>query len=397
MTVFISEPYLRRRHLLGAEFHILVMAATLGMMALAAATSLVTVFISLETFSVALYVLCSWVRRDERSQESGAKYLLIGSVGSAFLLYGMALTYGATGQMGVVEIVHAVARGNPLSDPLLTVGVVLMAVGFGYKVSGAPFHQWTPDVYQGAPLPVTTFMSVGTKAAAFAMIVTVFNDALGQVAGEWQAVLAFVAICSMVLGNVVALAQTSLKRLLAYSGIAQAGYVLVGLIGSGSQATTAVLFYLAAYLFMNFGAFAVLTIISGTEEDADRFHDLDGLGRRHPMLGLLLSMFMLSLAGFPPLAGFFGKLFLFQAAVAGGWTWLVVIAVLASVVSVVYYLRVVWHVYTPARGRRDQPEARLSLVTVLVSGILSLALGVYPTLLLAGSIFSSGAGLTAGR
>ncbi|MGH7920609.1 MAG: NADH-quinone oxidoreductase subunit N [Candidatus Dormibacteraceae bacterium] len=398
LTVAISEPYLRRRKLLGPEFHILILAATVGMMALAAATSLVTVFLSLETFSVSLYILCGWARRDHRSQESGAKYLLVGSVGSAFLLYGMALTYGATGELQVAAIVRSVGQmGNPLNNPLLTIGIALMAIGFAYKVSGAPFHQWTPDVYQGAPLPVTTFMSVGTKAAGFAMILTVFNDALGGAGEEWRAILAFVAVCSLVIGNVAALVQGSLKRMLAYSGIAQAGYVLVGLVGSGPQTFSSVLFYLAAYLFMNFGAFAVLTLLSGAEEDVDRYGDLDGLGRRHPLLGLLLTIFMLSLGGFPPFVGFFGKLFLFQAAIQGGFTWLVVIAVLASVVSVVYYLRVVLHVWSPAVGRRDQPAPRLAVGTVLVSGVLSLALGVYPSLLLAGAIYSAGAGLFAGR
>lgn len=398
LTVIISEPYLRRRRLLGPEFHILIVAASVGMMALAAATSLVTVFLALETFSVALYILCGWARRDPRSQESGAKYLLVGSVGSAFLLYGMALTYGATGQLQLVNIVHSVsAMGNPVNNPLLSIGIALMAIGFAYKVSGAPFHQWTPDVYQGAPLPVTTFMSVGTKAAAFAMILTIFNDALGGAAGEWRAILAFVAVCSMVIGNLAALVQQSLKRLLAYSGVAQAGYVLVGLVGTGPQQFSSVLFYLVAYLFMNFGAFAVLTVLSGPEVDVDRFGDLDGLGRRHPMLGLLMTIFMLSLGGFPPFVGFFGKLFLFQAAIQGGFTWLVVVAVLASVVSVVYYLRVVLHVWSPAVGRREVPAARLALGTVLVSGVLSLALGVYPSLLLAGAIYSAGAGLVAGR
>jgi NADH-quinone oxidoreductase subunit N len=397
MTVLISEPYLERRQLLGPEFHVITLAAILGMMALSAATSLVTVFLALETFSVSLYLLCSWIRRDTRSQESGAKYLLVGGFGSAFVLYGMALAYGATGTTQINSIANTIGSlSNPLSNPLLILAVVLMGVGFAYKVSGAPFHQWTPDVYQGAPLPVTMFMSVGTKSAAFAMILTVFGDALGHLANEWRALLAFVAVCSMVVGNVGALAQSSLKRLFAYSSIAQAGYILVGVVGGGEAGVSGVLFYLGAYLFMNFGALAVLTLMSGSEADCDRFHDLDGLGYRHPALGLMLTLFMLSLAGFPPLVGFFGKLFVFQAAVATGWTWLVVIAVLASVVSVAYYLRVVWHVYTPARGRREEPAGAVSVVVVAVSAVMALALGVYPTLLLAGAILGSGPVLASG-
>ncbi|MGH7866143.1 MAG: NADH-quinone oxidoreductase subunit N, partial [Candidatus Dormibacteraceae bacterium] len=267
LTVLISEPYLRRRRLLRAEYHVLVLAAVAGMMALAASTSLVTIFLSLEAFSVALYVLCSYIRHDTHSQESGAKYLLVGGFASAVLLYGMALIYGATGSTQIDEIARAVSS-HGASNPLLDLGVLLMGVGFAYKISGAPFHQWTPDVYQGAPLPVTTFMSVGTKAAAFAMILTVFGNALSSLATEWHLFLAIIAVCSMVVGNVGALAQSSVKRLLAYSGIAQGGYILLGVIAGGQGGFGAVLFYLAAYLFMNFGAFAVLTVISGSEADA---------------------------------------------------------------------------------------------------------------------------------
>jgi NADH-quinone oxidoreductase subunit N len=388
LTVAVAEPYLRRRHLVSAEFHVLTLAAVAGMMALSAATSLVTVFLSLETFSVALYVLSSWVRRDTRSQEAGAKYLLVGGFASAILLYGMALTYGATGTTQVDEIASRISSQG-LSNPLLVLGVVLMGVGFAYKISGAPFHQWTPDVYQGAPLPVTAFMSVGTKAAAFAMILTVFGNALGHLAPLWQLLLAFVAVASMVVGNLGAIAQSSVKRMLAYSSIAQGAYVLIGVVAGGTNGVGAVLFYLAAYLFMNFGAFAVLTLVSGRESDADRFTDLDGLGYRHPLAGVTMTIFMLSLAGFPPTVGFFGKLFLFTAAVGGGWTWLVVVGALASVISVAYYLRVVLHVWTPARGRREEPESRLSLTAVTVAAVLVIALGLYPTLLFGGSILAA--------
>lgn len=393
LTVALSETYLRRRDLLRPEYHVLTLAAVIGMMALAAATSLVTIFLSLETLSVALYVLSSYLRRDTRSQEAGAKYLLVGGFASAFVLYGMALIYGATGTTQVDEIATRLAGMTP-NNGLLVLGVALMGVGFAYKISAAPFHQWTPDVYQGAPLPVTTFMSVGTKAAAFAMILTVFGDALSHLAGEWQALLAFVAVCSMVVGNLGAIAQSSVKRMLAYSGIAQAGYVLVGVVAGGSDGFSAVLFYLVAYLFTNFGAFAILTIVSGRETDADRFSDLDGLHYRHPWLALMMSVFMLSLAGFPPTVGFIGKFFLFSAAVSHGWTWLVIVAALASVVSVAYYLRVLLHVYTPARGRREEPTGRLPEAAVWVSAVVATFLGLYPTWLFWGSILGAGPLLT---
>ncbi|TMD52458.1 MAG: NADH-quinone oxidoreductase subunit N, partial [Chloroflexi bacterium] len=240
------------------------------------------------------------------------------------------------------------------------------------------------DVYQGAPLPVTAFMSVGTKAAAFAMILRVFGQGLPGLSHDWGALLAFVAAASMIVGNLAAIVQSSLKRLLAYSGVAQAGYILVGVLGAHGAGQAAVLFYLAAYLVMNFGAFAILVVMSGPLGDRDRFEDLDGLGSRHPLLGVLMTVFMFSLAGFPPTAGFIGKFFLFAAGVSGGYTWLVILAVLMSVVSVFYYFRVVVHVWTPPAA----PEARFAVpagagLAIILSGVLALVLGLFPSLLFA--------------
>jgi NADH-quinone oxidoreductase subunit N len=266
-------------------------------------------------------------------------------------------------------------------------GIVLMGVGFAFKVSAAPFHMWTPDVYQGAPIPVTAFMSVGTKAAAFAMIVRVFAGGLPHLAPEWQALLAFVAATSMIVGNLMAITQSSLKRLLAYSGIAQAGYVLIGVIAGGQSGLSAVLFYLFVYMFMNFGAFAVVTLLAGPEGDRDRLSDLNGLYRRSPLMAVLMTVFMLSLAGFPPFVGFFGKLFLFTAGVSAGYTWLVVVAVVMSVVSVYYYVRVLIPVWSPST-RTDRLESPISSrMAIALSGALSLLLGIYPTtLLIAGQL-----------
>jgi NADH-quinone oxidoreductase subunit N len=388
LTVIVSHAYVRRRDFLESEFHVLTLAAVIGMMVLGAATSLVTVFLGLETLSLALYVACGFARRDTTSQEAAAKYLLVGGFASAFVLFGMALVYGGTGTTLLPEIARRVGPGQA-SNPLLLLGALLMGVGFAFKVSGAPFHQWTPDVYQGAPLPVTAFMSVGTKAAAFAMILRVFDFALPNLGVDWQALLAFVAVASMIVGNLMAIAQTSVKRLLAYSGVAQGGYMLVGVLAGGSAGISSVLFYLFAYLFMNFGAFAILTVLVTPDGERDRLEDLDGLGFRHRWLGLLMTVFMLSLAGFPPLVGFFGKLFLFTAGVSTGWTWLVVIAVLTSVLSVAYYLRVVLHVYTPLAEVREVDRPRGPMVAVTVSAVLAAALGLAPWLI-------QGAGLGAG-
>lgn len=396
LTVPVVHAYVRARRLLEAELHVLLLAATIGMMAVAASTSLVTIFLGLETLSIALYIACGFSRRETASQESAAKYLLIGSFASAFVLYGMALVYGATGTTVLPEIAKQVTAENS-GNALLLLGVILLGAGFAFKVSAAPFHQWTPDVYQGAPMPVTAFMSVGTKAAAFAMILRVFAGALPHLAPEWQALLAFVAAVSMIVGNLMAIVQVSVKRILAYSGVAHAGYILVGVLGGGKAGVGAVLFYLFAYVFMNFGAFAVLTTLARPESDGDLLSDLDGYGYRRPILGVLLTIFMLSLAGFPPTVGFIAKFFVFTAGVQGGFTWLVLLALLTSVVSVYYYLRIVIHVWTPA-GEPRVLNARLGTTMVaLVAGLFALVLGVYPTVLFGLGLIGASPVVAAGR
>ncbi|HSS94596.1 MAG TPA: NADH-quinone oxidoreductase subunit N [Candidatus Dormibacteraeota bacterium] len=384
LTVAISHSYLQKRGMREGEFHILMLASVIGMMVLASATSLVTVFLGLELLSIALYISCGFARDESRSQEAAAKYLLVGGFASAFVLYGMALIYGASGTTLLPDIAKAIST-SATNSPLLILGVVLMGVGFAFKVSAAPFHMWTPDVYQGAPIPVTAFMSVGTKAAAFAMIVRVFAGGLPHLAPEWQALLAFVSFTSMVVGNLMAITQTSLKRLLAYSGVAQAGYVLIGVIAGGKAGLAAVLYYLFAYMFMNFGAFAVVTLLAGPEGDRDRLSDLSGLYRRNWPMAVLMTIFMLSLAGFPPTVGFFGKLFLFTAGVSAGYTWLVVVAVLMSVVSVYYYVRVLIPVWTTTARTEPLRASVSSTSAIALSGVLSVALGLYPTSLLLAS------------
>src|SRR5213082_1219257 len=386
LTVALSHSYLKRRGLLESEFHILVMAAVIGMMVLGSATSLVTVFLGLELLSISLYIMCGFARADFRSQEAAAKYLLVGGFASAFVLYGMALIYGGAGTTVIPDIAQRLGSSSA-TNPLILLGILLMGVGFAFKVSAAAFHMWTPDVYQGGPIPVTAFMSVGTKAAAFAMIVRVFAGGLPHLAPEWQTLLAFVAATSMVVGNLMAITQSSLKRLLAYSGIAQAGYILIGVIAGGRDGLAAVLFYLFIYVFMNFGAFAVVTLMAGPDADHDRISDLDGLNRRNPLMAILMTVFMLSLAGFPPFVGFFGKLFLFTAGVNAGYTWLVVLAVLMSVVSVYYYVRVLVPVWSPVPAPQILRPSISNWLAIGLSGAASLGLGIYPTwLLLAGQL-----------
>lgn len=322
------------------EQHALLLGSVLGMVLLAQAQNLVTFFIALELLSIPLYVLCGSHRTRPGSLESGLKYLIVGSLGSATLLYGMALIYGGSGSTDFGAIASGIG-GDMADDPLVLVGIGLCAVGLAFKVSVAPFHQWTPDVYEGAPTPVTAFMAVATKAAAFAVFARFFLEALGPSTDDWQPVLAVLAAVSIVVGNVGALGQSSLKRLLGYSGIAQGGYILVGLLVATTEGIEAMTFYLAAYTVMNLAAFGVIAIRERETPFGDDVAAVEGLGRDRPFLAWPLTIAMLALAGLPGTVGFMGKLFLIEAAVGGDYTWLGVMIVIGSMISLAYYLRVV--------------------------------------------------------
>jgi NADH-quinone oxidoreductase subunit N len=323
------------------EYHSLLLASISGMVLLAAAESLVTLFIGIELLSIPLYVLCAAELRRRTSLEAGLKYLVIGSVGSATLLYGLALVYCATGATRFGDIARAIGDTVGASDPLLLTGVALCATGLAFKASVAPFHQWTPDVYQGAPTPITAFMAVATKAAAFAILLRLFDHALGELQVDWGPALAALAVVTIAIGNVGAIAQRSLKRMLAWSGVAQAGYLLAGVIVGTRLGVQATAFYLAVYLLMNVAAFAVVIARERVSEHGDDIASLEELGRAQPWLAWPMTIAMLSLAGFPATAGFIGKFYLIDASIQGDYTWLGVAIVLGSVVSLGYYLRVV--------------------------------------------------------
>ena len=323
------------------EYYSLLLGSITGMVLLASAESLLTLFVGIELLSIPLYVLCAAEVRRSTSLEAGLKYLVIGSVGSATLLYGLALVYGATGALDFPAISRALGETVKASDPLFLTGVALAATGLAFKASVAPFHQWTPDVYQGAPTPVTTFMAVATKAAAFAIFLRLFDHAFADAQLDWGPALAALAVVTIVIGNVGAIPQRSLKRMLAWSGVAQAGYLLAGVVVGTRLGVQATAFYLAVYLLMNVTAFAVVVARERVSGVGDDLASLSDLGREQPWLAWPMTIAMLALAGFPVTAGFIGKFYLIDAAVSGDYAWLGIAIVVGSVLSLVYYLRVV--------------------------------------------------------
>jgi NADH-quinone oxidoreductase subunit N len=382
LAILLSAGYIQNVNRQTGEYYTLLLLCAAGMMAMGSATDLIVVFLALEIFSLGLYILSGLDRRNPRSTEAGMKYFLLGAFVSAFFVYGAALVYGATGSTQYSAIAQALAAGTADAS-LLYPGIALLLVGFGFKVSLVPFHMWTPDVYQGAPTPVTAFMSVGTKAAAFAAFARVLVTALPETQPTWGWALAILAILTMTLGNLAALRQTSLKRMLAYSSIAHAGYVLVGLTPGTAAGADAALFYLFTYAFMNIGAFAVVMVLERAHENDALQNRAAGLAERWPMLALVMAIFMLSLSGVPPLAGFFGKLLVFKAAVDGGWAWLAVIAMLNSAIGAYYYLRVTVSMYFDQPGAETLAERRswggLNLGLGLAA-VFTVVIGLYPGL-----------------
>jgi NADH-quinone oxidoreductase subunit N len=380
LTVLLTLRYNEARGIMRGEFYPLMMFSMAGMMLMGHSVNLLTVFVAVELLSIPLYVLCGIARPNVESEESAMKYFLMGAFASGFLVYGIALIYGATGTTSLIALSALLGDAARAYDPtLLFAGVALVLVGLGFKVAAAPFHMWTPDVYQGAPTTVTAFMSTATKAAGFAAVLRVFMFGFAPLLPEWQPVIAVIAALTMIIGNVTALVQTNIKRMLAYSSIAHAGYVLVGVAAGNEQGAIGVLFYLAAYAFTSLAGFAVMAAVGSGREEDQTLEAYAGLGRKKPLLGLVMAIAMFSLIGIPPTAGFVGKYFLFGAAVASGLTWLAVLGILTSVISAYFYLRVVMTIFM----REPQPEgepipastprslaAAISVAVVLVVGLL---------------------------
>ena len=381
LTLLMSAPYLRVEGISVGEYYFLILCAALGMMFMASGVDLITLFIGLETMAVSFYVLVGFLKPNPRSNEAAVKYFLLGGFSLGILLYGMSLLYGATGTTSLEGI--AAALGGQDTSLVLVLAVILVGAGMGFKIAAVPFHMWAPDVYEGAPTPVTAFLSVGSKAASFAMLVRIFMVGLPALAEEWSDLFYALAVVSMTVGNIAALTQSNLKRMLAYSSIAHAGYLLMGLVVNTERGVRAMLLYLAVYLFMQLGAFAVVAAMRRRDIIGDELKDLNGLLKRSPMAAFALLVFMLSLGGIPPTAGFWGKLWLFGAAIDAGFIWLAVIAVANSALSIYYYLRVVVFMWI----NQDEPAGSPIVIGPAMGVAIGIALlgtvvfGLYPQFL----------------
>ena len=375
LTILASIPYVRIVGIHSGEYYALILFAMIGMMLMASSTNLVMLFLSLEMMSIPIYILAGFMKKNARSTESSLKYFLLGAFSSGFFLYGLSLIYASTGTTSYQAIAAFVSGSERLDlSTLMWVGIAFTVVGFGFKIAAFPFQNWTPDVYEGAPTSITAYMATGVKAAAFAALVRVFFTALPAFQHDWTGILWLIAILTMIVGNFTALVQKSVKRMLAYSSIAHAGYLLVAFVAGNESGRSAILFYLMAYAFMNIGAFSVLMIMAkknNFHEDLDSFA---GLGFKYPLTAVAMSIFMFSMAGIPPSAGFIGKFYIFSAAVKSHYYWLAVIGVLNSAVSVYYYLRVVVYMYF------KEPEGEIPAVRFTVPAVLSIILAVWGVL-----------------
>jgi NADH-quinone oxidoreductase subunit N len=379
VTVLMSIPYLNVE---GArspgEYYFLILCAALGMMIMAGGIDLITIFIGLETMAVSFYILAGFIKPSQRSNEAAVKYFLLGAFSLGILLYGMSLMYGLSGTTKLRQMAPLLTGG----DPRLMLAVILVVAGVGFKIAAVPFHMWAPDVYEGAPTPITAFLSVGSKAASFAMLLRIFLEGLPAMSGDWRILFEVLSIVTMTVGNFAALTQSNVKRMLAYSSIAHAGYVLMGVVAGTARGVTAMLIYLLVYAFMQLGAFAVVVLLRRQDVVGDELKDFSGLHFRNPYAAFAMLIFMLSLGGIPPTAGFMGKFWLFGAAIEAGYYWLAVIGVLNSAVSLYYYIRIVVFMYVKSESAGSEPRMTPALGFVLaVAVVATLALGVYPRMM----------------
>ena len=382
LVTLISMSYLDRGDRKQGPYYLLILLATLGMMLMAAGNELIIVFLGLELMSLSLYVLAGYFRESPASSEAGMKYLLLGAFASAFFLYGIALIYGGAGTTSVPAIAEAITAEN--KSPLLLAGMFLLVVGFGFKVAIVPFHQWAPDVYEGAPTTIAAFISAGPKAAGFAAFLRIFMEALPNLQVEWSGVLILLAMLTMTVGNIIAISQTNIKRMLAYSSIAHAGYVLIGLAAANNDGISSAMLYLLIYCVMNIGAFGAVILARTEDGESLMISDYAGLGTRKPLLAMFMTVMLLSLAGFPPTAGFVGKFYLFKAAIGSELYLLVIVGAINTAISAFYYLRVVVTMYMrePEEELEFSPYASTLVVGLILAVVGVLLIGVLPSLML---------------
>ncbi len=374
LTILISLKYIQRQKSNYGEYYSILLFATAGMMIMASAGDLIVLYLGLELMALSTYILAGIKRHDIKSNEAAIKYFLLGAFSSALLLYGISLIYGLTTTTNIYKIGEYLGEAG--ASPAVLLSMALIIAAFSFKIAAAPFHMWAPDVYQGAPTSITAFMSVGPKAAGFAVIVRVFYVAFAEVQADWTAILIGIAILTMAVGNIMAIAQTNIKRMLAYSSIAHAGYMLLGIIAGTQAAVEAMMVYILIYAFMNIGAFAIIILL----ERGDELKDYEGLAKAHPLIAAIMLVFMFSLIGIPPTAGFIGKFYLFKAAVDAGYTWLVVIAVIFSAISAYYYLRVVMNMYMKELKEEAPIYLTPSLgLAILITVLMVIIIGVMPS------------------
>lgn len=379
VTMVISFNYLERKGgKTRGEYFALILFATMGMMLMTRGNDLVIIFLGLELLSLSLYVLVGFLRHDIFSNESAIKYLLLGAFATGFFLFGAVLVYGTTGTTNFQHIALAITNNEILSDTLLSLGIGLLLVGFAFKVALVPFHMWSPDVYQGAPTSVTAFLCTAPKAAGFGALLKVFLVAFPALHADWQDLLWALALLTMIVGNISALVQTNVKRMLAFSSVTHAGYLCIGILVLNEMGVSAILFYLLVYSVMNLGAFGIISLLE-KEEKGVTFNDYDGLASRHPWLSASLAIFMLSLAGFPPTAGFVAKYTLFSSAISEGYIWLVIIAILNTLVSVYYYIRLIVNMYMKTSEETLVPFLHpLLSVVIFILAISIMFFGILP-------------------
>lgn len=383
-----SRGYIRIRGMYTGEFFSLVLFATLGMMVMISASHFLTLYLGLELLSLSLYAMVALRRDLVTATEAAMKFFVLGALASGFLLYGMSMVYGATGSLHVASVTEAIRTGT-LNHEVLVVGLVFIVAGISFKLSAAPFHMWAPDVYQGAPTAVTLFIGSAPKLAAFAFVMRLLVEGMGEMVADWQGMLVILAVMSMAVGNIAAIAQTNIKRMLAYSTISHMGFLILGFISADTNGYSSALFYVIAYVLMTLGTFAIIMMLSREGFEAENIDDFKGLNKRNPWYAFITLLLMLSMAGIPPMIGFYAKLSVLQAVLNAGYIWLAVVAVLLSVIGAFYYLRVVKLMYfdEPTSTEPILPHGDVK-VLISVNGLAVIALGIFPQMLMGLSLYA---------